>query len=111
MSHDAEGMHRETPAPTPDDLLHGFADGSLRSPDTLEAPREARTADRPQSGNGFADSAPGSDAAGRPVPCTVCGAGLSQPRIDYGRRTCPRCRPDRKPLPAAASMGSRGGRS
>ncbi len=25
---------------------------------------------------------------GTPVPCRICGAPLSQPRIDYGRTTC-----------------------
>ena len=90
---------QQAPAPTPDDWLYGLEDTSPRSP-VGAAPvrghgglRETRAKDRPPVSNWFGDPTPGGGEDGRPVPCTVCGAGLSQPRIDHGLTTCSRCRP------------------
>jgi hypothetical protein len=95
----------------PPDLLHGLADSASRPPGPVVRAANARSADRRPSGDGFAGSTPGLDDGGRLVPCTVCGAGLSQPRIDYGLNTCPRCRPASQPSPAgAAAAASSGGR-
>ena len=111
MTTHPEGTHRDTPAPTPGDLLYGFEDSSRPLPDARVASRDTRSAGRPLSGSGFADPTPGLDESGRPAPCTACGASLSQPRIDYGLTTCPRCRPARQPgptrAPAAANWGGR----
>ena len=103
MNTHPEGTHRETPAPASGGrLVRPGADSSRPLPDRRVLSGHTRSADRLPSGSGFADPTPGLDEAGRAVPCTVCGAGLSQPRIDYGLNTCPRCRP------AAGTSGRRG---
>lgn len=111
MNTHPEGTHRETPAPASGGRLYGLEDSSRPLPDRRVLSGDTRSADRRPSGSGFADPTPGLDEAGRAVPCTVCGAGLSQPRIDYGLNTCPRCRPARQARPvAAAAATSCGGR-
>jgi hypothetical protein len=110
MNTHPEGTHRETPAPASGDLLNGLEDSSRPLPDPPVVSGDTQSADRRPSGNGFADPTPDLDEGGRAVPCTVCGAGPSQPRIDYGLNTSSRCRPARQPRPVgAAAVASCGG--
>lgn len=104
MTHQSthQSTHHEASLLPPDHLLQGFTAAANRPPDTLVRSGRARPARRRPSGGGFGDPTPGVDRQGLPMACSGCGVGLSQPRIDYGLNTCPRCRPTSQPSPAAA---------
>ncbi len=86
------------------DLLYGSPDAPPDAPSATPAGAPGRLVGPDVQGRGsgrsFADSAPGVDDHGRPVPCDSCGTALSQPRIDYGLTACPNCRMSTQPTSA-----------